>query len=64
MALITETKYVMTVCKPSTVECCRYLTASAAGFECAKHTALKALLDERVALKTIRARGDNCPGIR
>jgi len=43
-------------------DCCRYLMVGAGGFECAKHGSLQALLDSRVATKTIVARGDNCDG--
>ena len=43
-------------------DCCRYLTMSAAGWSCEKHSNLRSLLDRRVATKTISARGDNCPG--
>jgi hypothetical protein len=42
--------------------CCRYLVMGGNGFECAKHTELKTLLDTRVATETITARGDNCMG--
>lgn len=43
-------------------DCCRYLMMGAGGFECAKHSSLQALLDSRVEMKTIVARGDNCEG--
>jgi hypothetical protein len=43
-------------------DCCRYLMMGPKGFECAKHTELKTLLDKRVMLKTITAQGDNCEG--
>jgi hypothetical protein len=42
--------------------CCRYLMMGAGGFECAKHGTLQALLDSRVEMETIVARGDNCEG--
>jgi hypothetical protein len=42
--------------------CCRYLTMAPGGWSCAKHTSLRTLLDNRVATKTMHARGDNCPG--
>ena len=42
--------------------CCRYLTPDRKGFQCAKHTGLGVLLDDRVAKGTITARGDNCEG--
>ena len=43
-------------------DCCRYLTMGPEGFCCEKKGSLKKLLDERVELKTINARGDNCEG--
>jgi hypothetical protein len=44
-------------------DCCRYLLADAEGFHCAKHVRELAIqLDDRVALQTITARGDNCLG--
>lgn len=50
------------ICKPGTEECCRYLTMTASGWECAKNTALKGILDARVGAGTMRATGDNCDG--
>lgn len=49
-------------CKPGTKDCCRYLMMGS-GWECAKLTGLKYLLDARVAEGSIRAVGDNCPGV-
>jgi hypothetical protein len=44
-------------------DCCRYLLADGEGFHCGKLTfSVAAQLDERVALETINARGDNCHG--
>ena len=55
--------HVKNVCKMGQRnECCRYLTIGSGGFECAKHTSLKSVLDIRVATETIVARGDNCEG--
>jgi hypothetical protein len=56
--------YIKAVCRIGQgANCCRYLTGSARGFECAKFNAgLKRHLDERVAAQTITARGDNCEG--
>lgn len=54
--------YASDVCKPGTIQCCRYLVVNAGGFGCAKHTDLHQLLDGRVEARTIRAVGDNCPG--
>ena len=42
--------------------CCRYLTVGPDGFECAKNTSLKCLLDRRVQKNLIVAQGDNCDG--
>ncbi len=45
-------------------DCCRYLTMTPRqGWTCEKHTSWKNHLDDRVASKTITARGDNCPGV-
>lgn len=42
--------------------CCRYLTVGVNGFECEKKGALKSLLDHRVQINAIVAKGDNCDG--
>jgi hypothetical protein len=54
--------HVAKVCKPGKKDCCRYLTMSGKGWECAKLTSFKSLLDDRVKAGTIRAIGDNCEG--
>lgn len=57
------TEHIKEVCKIGQGhQCCRYLVMGGKGFECAKHTELKMLLDTRVATETITARGDNCEG--
>lgn len=43
-------------------DCCRYLVMVPNGWSCAKHTELRAYLDQRVATKNMVARGDNCIG--
>lgn len=43
-------------------DCCRYLLMGAKGFECAKLSKTGALLDSRVADKSMNARGNNCDG--
>ena len=54
----------MNVCKPGQGhECCRYVVASPGGIECAKHSSLRHILDQRVLEETIVARGDNCDGV-
>ena len=59
---LTEEQY-KNVCKIGQGhDCCRYVVAGAKGIECAKHSSLKALLDERVAKESMVARGDNCEG--
>jgi len=53
------------VCKPGQGhECCRYVVASSAGIECAKHSSFRTLLDKRVLDENIVARGDNCEGVK
>lgn len=42
---------------------CRYLFFGPDGFGCGKHTELRQIVDRRVMLETMVARGDNCPGI-
>ena len=42
--------------------CCRYLVIGIHGFECVKNTDMKEYLDARVAMETMVARADNCPG--
>lgn len=55
--------HVETVCQPGRPACCCYLIMGPDGFECAKHTSFKVLLDNRVAAGTMRAVGDNCKGM-
>ena len=43
-------------------ECCRYLICGAGGFECAKHTELKDVIDQRVSNNIMTAQGNNCEG--
>ena len=43
-------------------DCCRYITMGPEGWNCEKHSSLKALLDGRVAALSMNARGDNCSG--
>lgn len=50
------------VCQPGTEACCRYLTMSAKGWECAKLTSLRSTLDYRATTGQMRATGDNCEG--
>lgn len=55
------TDHVKNVCKIGQGNtCCRYLVMGSKGFECAKFTSLKKLLDDRVMTNTITAQGDNC----
>ena len=55
--------YISTVCRIGQGhECCRYLMMGGKGFECAKLTGVKGILDKRVEEETITARGDNCDG--
>jgi hypothetical protein len=42
--------------------CCRYLVMAPTGFECAKLTDFKSILDERVKADKFVAKGDNCDG--
>jgi hypothetical protein len=51
------------VCRPGQgAGTCRYLTTSAKGFGCEKHTELADYLDERVRTNSMTAQGDNCEG--
>lgn len=55
--------HVTRVCQIGNGEaCCRYLTAGGQGFECAKHTGLRATLDNRAAMGDMVAQSDNCNG--
>lgn len=57
-------EYIRTVCKIGKGEsCCRYLMIGAGGFQCAKFTSLKAVLDARTNAKSMVAQGDNCGGV-
>ncbi|MFV2016030.1 MAG: hypothetical protein ACC656_11405 [Candidatus Heimdallarchaeota archaeon] len=42
--------------------CCRYLIVGGSGFECAKFTEHKNLLDFRSVNGTMTAQSDNCDG--
>ena len=44
-------------------KCCRYLIAGTDGFECAKLTTLKPVIDNKVKKGQFTAKGDNCLGI-
>ena len=56
-------KHVKDICRIGQgLDCCRYLIAGREGFECAKLTSLKKLLDDRVLQDNITAQGDNCNG--
>jgi hypothetical protein len=53
-----------TVCKVGQGnDCCRYLVASVDGIQYAKHSSLKAHLDDRAAKKEMVAISDNCEGV-
>lgn len=59
---LTE-EHVKSTCRPGAdAATCRYLTMSASGWGCEKHTFLADLLDERVRKNTVIAQGDNCEG--
>jgi hypothetical protein len=52
------------VCKQSMgKETCRYIGLAANGFFCAKHTPMRAVLDQNVSEDKMKAQGDNCEGI-
>ena len=60
-----EIEYLKNTCKIGQGNsCCRYVVASSKGIECAKHTDLKTILDQRVANNQMVARGDNCEGVK
>jgi hypothetical protein len=44
-------------------KCCRYLLAGAEGFECAKLTEIKPVIDKKVRAGTFTSRGRGCLGI-
>ena len=59
---MTDTKnHVENVCKPGTKDCCAYLVMGD-GWECAKLTPVKQVIDLRLAEGTMQATGDNCEG--
>lgn len=58
-----DTEYTKAICKVGQgPACCRYLTMAPDGWSCEKHGNLKKYLDCRVAMSSMVARGDNCPG--
>jgi hypothetical protein len=55
--------HIDTVCKLGQgPECCSYLTMGAGGFECAKDTAMKLVIEARRVQRSIVAMGDGCDG--
>lgn len=57
-----EAEHVTAVCRPGTAECCRYLTADASGWSCAKLTSVRPMIDMRADAGLMRATSDNCEG--
>lgn len=54
----------MNVCKPGAgADCCAYLVVGSQGFECARLTNMKFVIDLRLADGSMNAMGDNCEGI-
>ena len=54
---------IIDVCKMGQgVDCCRYLICGGNGFECAKTTSLKDIIDTRV--NQMNAKSDNCGGVK
>ena len=61
--MILEASYVKETCKIGEgFDCCRFLVCGPKGFECAKFTEHRALLDFRATNKLMTARADNCEG--
>ena len=59
-----EQQHFHEVCKPGQGNaCCRYVVAGSKGIECAKHSSLKTILDQRAEAKTMVAQSDNCEGV-
>jgi len=55
--------HLKTICKIGQgAACCRYIVGGHEGITCAKNEDIGRLLDRRVALKLMKAQGDNCPG--
>lgn len=57
-------EHIQNVCKIGQGnDCCRYLVAGSSGIECAKHSSLKKILDDRADAKQMVAQADNCEGV-
>jgi hypothetical protein len=57
-------EFTNSVCKlGSGPACCRFLALEPRGFCCLKLTALRPIIDKRVAAGTFNAKGDNCEGV-
>jgi hypothetical protein len=56
--------FVKATCKPGSEACCRFLACGPGGLLCLKFTTLAATVNERVALGTMVAKGDNCQSIK
>lgn len=56
--------FVASVCRVGKgAKCCRYLCLDEHGFCCGKLSALRPVIDARVAAGTMRAMGDHCSGM-
>lgn len=57
-------EFVKAMCKPGRgAETCRYLGMGAGGWRCLKFTTLREYIDNRAASGSLKAMGDNCPGL-
>jgi hypothetical protein len=57
-------EFIKVTCQPFTENTCRYLGADANGWCCTKlNPSIAPYIDRRVAAGTMRATGDNCPGV-
>lgn len=58
------TEYIQNICKIGQAElCCKYLIMGSKGFECAKKTSMKEVVDDNWANNEHVAQGDNCEGL-
>lgn len=61
--LLDSQQHIENICKIGQgEECCRYLLCGPNGFECAKHSKLKNIIDQRANSNLMAAKGNNCEG--
>jgi hypothetical protein len=62
--MVLPKEHVKDICKFGQAEkTCRYLSMGPGGLECEKGTSIGTIIDQRSAEGTMKAKGDNYPGV-